>query len=167
MKKRNIILIGMPGAGKSSVGVILAKALGYEFIDTDLVIQHREKRLLREIIADEGNEGFLANENEVNATLEADESVIAPGGSAIYGKEAMEHFKEIGTIVYLKLSYEDLAKRLGNLKGRGVVLKEGQTLKDLYDERSKLYEQYAEITVDESGKDIQGTILALREQIGM
>ena len=161
MKKRNIILIGMPGAGKSSVGVILAKALGYEFIDTDLVIQHREKRLLREIIADEGNEGFLAIENEVNATLEADESVIAPGGSAIYGKEAMEHFKEIGIIVYLKLSYEDLAKRLGNLKGRGVVLKEGQTLKDLYDERSKLYEQYAEITVDESGKDIQGTILAL------
>lgn len=158
----------MPGAGKSSVGVILAKVLGYEFIDTDLVIQHREKRLLREIIADEGNEGFLAIENEVNATLEADKSVIAPGGSAIYGKEAMEHFKEIGTIVYLKLSYEDLAKRLGNLKGRGVVLKEGQTLKDLYpDERSKLYEQYAEITVDESGRDIQGTILALREQIGM
>ena len=144
----------MPGAGKSSVGVILAKVLGYEFIDTDLVIQHREKRLLREIIADEGNEGFLAIENEVNATLEADKSVIAPGGSAIYGKEAMEHFKEIGTIVYLKLSYEDLAKRLGNLKGRGVVLKEGQTLKDLYDERSKLYEQYAEITVDESGRDI-------------
>ena len=164
MNKRNIILIGMPGAGKSSVGVILAKVLGYEFIDTDLVIQHREKRLLREIIADEG---FLAIENEVNATLEADKSVIAPGGSAIYGKEAMEHFKEIGTIVYLKLSYEDLAKRLGNLKGRGVVLKEGQTLKDLYDERSKLYEQYAEITVDESGRDIQGTILALREQIGM
>ena len=151
MNKQNIILIGMPGAGKSSVGVILAKVLGYEFIDTDLVIQHREKRLLREIIADEGNEGFLAIENEVNATLEADKSVIAPGGSAIYGKEAMEHFKEIGTIVYLKLSYEDLAKRLGNLKGRGVVLKEGQTLKDLYDERGKLYEQYAEITVDELG----------------
>ena len=107
----------MPGAGKSSVGVILAKVLGYEFIDTDLVIQHREKRLLREIIADEGNEGFLAIENEVNATLEANKSVIAPGGSAIYGKEAMEHFKEIGTIVYLKLSYEDLAKRLGERKG--------------------------------------------------
>ena len=129
MNKRNIILIGMPGAGKSSVGVILAKVLGYEFIDTDLVIQHREKRLLREIIADEGNEGFLAIENEVNATLEADKSVIAPGGSAIYGKEAMEHFKEIGTIVYLKLSYEDLAKRLGNLKGRGVVLKRARRSK--------------------------------------
>ena len=107
MNKRNIILIGMPGAGKSGVGVILAKVLGYEFIDTDLVIQHREKRLLREIIADEGNEGFLAIENEVNATLEADKSVIAPGGSAIYGKEAMEHFKEIGTIVY-PVSYTHL-----------------------------------------------------------
>ena len=157
----------MPGAGKSSVGVFLAKALGYEFIDTDLVILHREKRLLCEIIADEGKERFLEIENEVNATLEADKSVIAPGGSAVYGKEAMEHFKEIGTIVYLKLSYQDLKKRLGNLKDRGVVLKEGQTLKDLYDERSELYEKYAEITVDESGKDIQGTILALREQIGM
>ena len=165
----------MPGAGKSSVGVILAKVLGYEFIDTDLVIQHREKRLLREIIADEGNEGFLAIENEVNATLEADKSVIAPGGSAIYGKEAMEHFKEIGTIVYLKLSYEDLAKRLGadyviNTKEEGFMEK-AMALTDgkgyLYDERSKLYEQYAEITVDESGRDIQGTILALREQIGM
>ena len=91
----------MPGAGKSSVGVILAKVLGYEFIDTDLVIQHREKRLLREIIADEGNEGFLAIENEVNATLEADKSVIAPGGSAIYGKEAMEHFKEIAEGIHM------------------------------------------------------------------
>lgn len=144
MKKRNIILIGMPGAGKSSVGVILAKALGYEFIDTDLVIQHREKRLLREIIADEGNEGFLAIENEVNATLEADESVIAPGGSAIYGKEAMEHFKEIGTIVYLKLSYEDLAKRLGNLKGRGVVLKQGRSYRA--DEEHHIYKHFCNDT---------------------
>ena len=95
MNKQNIILIGMPGAGKSSVGVILAKVLGYEFIDTDLVIQHREKRLLREIIADEGNEGFLAIENEVNATLEADKSVIAPGGSAIYGKRRWSILKKL------------------------------------------------------------------------
>ena len=95
MNKRNIILIGMPGAGKSSVGVILAKVLGYEFIDTDLVIQHREKRLLREIIADEGNEGFLAIENEVNATLEADKSVIAPGGSAITEKRRWSILKKL------------------------------------------------------------------------
>ena len=131
------------------------------------MIQEKTGKLLKEIIAEEGDDGFLRVEEQANLDLDVEKSVIAPGGSAIYGKEAMEHFKEIGTIVYLKLSYEDLAKRLGNLKGRGVVLKEGQTLKDLYDERSKLYEQYAEITVDESGRDIQGTILALREQIGM
>ncbi len=95
MKKRNIILIGMPGAGKSSVGVILAKALGYEFIDTDLVIQHREKRLLREIIADEGNEGFLAIENEVNATLEADESVIAPAAAPFTEKRRWSILKKL------------------------------------------------------------------------
>ena len=167
MKKKNILMIGMPASGKSTIGVLLAKRLGYSFVDVDLVIQEKTGKLLKEIIAEEGDDGFLRVEEQANLDLDVEKSVIAPGGSAIYGKEAMEHFKEIGTIVYLKLSYEDLAKRLGNLKGRGVVLKEGQTLKDLYDERSKLYEQYAEITVDESGKDIQGTILALREQIGM
>ena len=165
--KRNIVLIGMPGAGKSTVGVVLAKKLGYVFMDSDLVIQSREGKLLHEIIEEKGVEGFWKVEEQVNASIETDRTVIATGGSVIYGAKAMEHLHSIGTVVYLKLSYEDLAKRLGNLKGRGVVLKEGQTLKDLYDERSKLYEQYAEITVDESGKDIQGTILALREQIGM
>ena len=167
MKKKNILMIGMPASGKSTIGVLLAKRLGYSFVDVDLVIQEKTGKLLKEIIAEEGDDGFLRVEEQANLDLDVEKSVIAPGGSAIYGKEAMEHFKEIGTIVYLKLSYEDLAKRLGNLKGRGVVLKEGQTLKDLYDERSKLYEQYSEITVDESGRDIQGTILALREQIGM
>ena len=162
MNKQNIILIGMPGAGKSSVGVILAKVLGYEFIDTDLVIQHREKRLLREIIADEGNEGFLAIENEVNATLEADKSVIAPGGSVIYEAKAMEHYKETATIVYLKLNYEDLESRLGNLVDRGVVLKDGMTLRDLYNERLPYYEKYADITLDETGKEFGELVDELR-----
>lgn len=166
MKKENIILIGMPGAGKSSIGVVLAKAIGYEFVDTDLWIQAREKALLCEIIEREGTERFLEIENEVNTGVNVTRSVIAPGGSAIYGKEAMEHFGQIGTIVYLKLSYEDLEKRLGNLKGRGVVLKEGQTLKELYDERTSLYERYAELTIDETGKDIAETVIALREAIG-
>ena len=152
----------MPGAGKSSVGVILAKVLGYEFIDTDLVIQHREKRLLREIIADEGNEGFLAIENEVNATLEADKSVIAPGGSVIYEAKAMEHYKETATIVYLKLNYEDLESRLGNLVDRGVVLKDGMTLRDLYNERLPYYEKYADITLDETGKEFGELVDELR-----
>ena len=154
MNKSNIILIGMPGVGKSTVGVVLAKILGYHFVDTDLVIQEKEGRLLKDIIEQEGNEGFIKIEERINAGLEAERSVIAPGGSVIYGDSAMGHFKEIGTVVYLKASYEVIDTRLSNLKGRGVVLKEGQTLKDLYDERCVLYEKYADITVDEGDRDL-------------
>ena len=102
--KNNYTLVGMPGAGKSTIGVLLAKALGYEFIDTDLVIQRREGKLLKEIIADAGNDGFKKIEEDVNASIEASGAVIAPGGSAIYSDKAMKHFREIGTIIYLKLS---------------------------------------------------------------
>lgn len=161
----NIVLIGMPGVGKSTLGVVLAKELGYQFVDADLLIQEREKRLLKEIIADEGVEGFLKIENDVNATICADKTVIATGGSVIYGKEAMEHLKEIGTVVYLKLDYETLDSRLGNLKGRGVVLKDGQTLKDLYDERIPLYEKYADVIVDEGGLDLEQTLTQVLKQL--
>lgn len=154
----NIVLIGMPGVGKSTVGVILAKELGYQFVDADLLIQKREKRLLKEIIAQEGVDGFIQIENQVNASIDTDRTVIATGGSVIYGREAMEHLKEIATVVYLKLSYESLRKRLGNLRNRGVVLREGQTLKDLYQERVVLYEKYADITIDEENKDIEETL---------
>lgn len=167
MKKENIILIGMPGAGKSSIGVILAKALGYEFVDTDLVIQAREGCLLCEIIEKKGEKRFLEIENEVNAELDVKKCVIAPGGSVIYGIEAMEHFQEIGTIVYLELPYEDLKKRLGNLKGRGVVLKEGQSLKELYEERTRLYEKYADFTISEKNRDIEATLQAILDELGM
>lgn len=163
MKNDNIILIGMPGAGKSTVGVVLAKIMGYHFIDTDLVIQEKEGMLLKEIIAKVGNEGFVEVENRINAELMAEHSVIAPGGSVIYGKEAMEHYKEIGKVVYLKASYDEINRRLSNLEGRGVVLREGQTLKDLYDERTRLYEYYADITVDETGKDLAATAAAIAE----
>lgn len=156
--KKNIVLIGMPGVGKSTVGVILAKVLGYEFVDADLLIQKREKRLLKEIIAQEGQEGFLQIENGVNASIEAEGAVIATGGSVVYCKEAMEHLKQIGTVIYLKLEYNILKKRLGNLRGRGVVLKDGQTLKDLYEERVPLYEQYADITVDEKNTGAEETL---------
>ena len=144
MKKDNVILIGMPGVGKSTVGVVLAKILGYHFIDTDLVIQEKEGRLLKEIIAAEGNDGFLHLEDRINAELEAEHSVIAPGGSVVYGGNAMRHFKEIGTVVYLKASYEMINERLSNLEGRGVVLKEWHTLKYLYVERCILYEKNAD-----------------------
>lgn len=161
--KSNIVLIGMPGVGKSTVGVILAKVLGYQFVDSDLVIQKEEGKLLKEIIAEVGTEGFVQVENRVNASLEAEDSVIATGGSVVYGKEAMEHLREIGTVVYLSLPYEEIRKRLSDIKGRGVVLRDGQTLKDLYEERRVLYEKYADIQIDETGLNVEETINAILE----
>ncbi len=147
----NITLIGMPASGKSMVGVLLAKRLGMEFIDGDLLIQKQEKRLLKEIIEQEGIEQFIQIESEVHEKLQVTNTVIAPGGSVIYSEKAMKHLKEIGIVVYLKVSYEEIANRLGNVKERGVVLKDGMTLRDLYDERVPLYEKYADITVNEDG----------------
>ena len=161
--KDNIVLIGMPGSGKSTVGVILAKVLGYSFIDSDLLIQKAEKKLLKEIIAREGQEGFLKIENRVNASIETEKSVIATGGSVVYCQEAMEHLKEIGTVIYLQLDYPILRRRLGNLIGRGVVLKEGQTLKDLYEERVPLYEKYADYIIDEKKTNAEGTLQKILE----
>lgn len=155
---KNIVLIGMPAVGKSTVGVVVAKRLGYDFIDTDLLIQNQEKRLLKEIIEQEGNEGFLAIENQVNRDLKVERAVIAPGGSVVYCEEAMEHFRKTGTVVYLKVSYETIYNRINNAKSRGVVLKEGQTLKELYDERTVLFERYADYTVCEDGLTISETI---------
>lgn len=165
MNKQNVVLIGMPGVGKSTVGVILAKVLGYEFVDSDLLIQKAEKRLLREIIAQEGQAGFLKIENRVNASIDMEKTVIATGGSVVYCTEAMEHLKKIGTVVYLKLDYEILKKRLGNLRCRGVVLRKGQTLKDLYDERTPLYEKYADIVVDEKNLNIEETLQKIIEKL--
>lgn len=153
--KNNVVLIGMPGAGKSTVGVVLAKVLGYQFIDADLIIQDREKRLLMDIIEEEGLDGFIQIENDVNASINTQESVIATGGSVVYGKEAMEHLKTIGTVVYIKLSYETLSGRLGNIKQRGVALKENQTLYSLYEERCPLYEKYADIVIDSEDLEVE------------
>ena len=161
----NIVLIGMPGVGKSTVGVILAKELGYQFIDADLLIQKQDKRFLRQIIAQEGVDGFIQIENQVNASIETDRTVIATGGSVVYGREAMEHLKKISTVVYLKLSYQALKKRLGNLKNRGVVLREGQTLWDLYEERVVLYEKYADIVIDEENKGIEETLQYILKEL--
>ena len=153
--KKNVILIGMPGCGKSTIGVVLAKVLGYEFTDSDLLIQRREGKLLREIIAEQGEDGFLQEEDAVNASLTTEHHVIATGGSVVYCENAMKHLQEIGTIVYLKLSYATICHRLGNIRRRGVVLKDGQTLKDLYDERIPLYEQYADLIIDAEGHDVE------------
>lgn len=164
-QKTNIVLIGMPGVGKSTIGVILAKVLGYSFLDADLLIQEQEEKLLHEIIEEKGTDGFIEVENRVNASIRADRAIIATGGSVVYGKEAMEHLKEIGRVVYLKVSYAILEKRLADIKGRGVVLKEGQTLETLFEERSKLYEQYADIEVSEEGLDVEQTVEKLVEAL--
>lgn len=169
MKKDNIVLIGMPGVGKSTIGVVLAKVLVYQFVDADLLIQREEGKLLHEIIEEAGTEGFIAVENRVNSKISASHSIIATGGSVVYGTEAMTHLKEIGTVIYLKLPYEELAARLSDIRGRGVVLREGQTLRDLYEERAPLYEKYADLTVEERGLNVEQTIdkiLELKEQFG-
>lgn len=163
--KNNIVLIGMPGVGKSTIGVILAKVLGYQFIDSDLLIQKRENRLLREIIADEGIERFIAIENQVNASIETERSIIATGGSVVYGRQAMEHLSRIGVIVYLQLSYQPLSARLDNIKGRGVVLKEGQNLQTLYEERIPLYERYADIIINEENLSVEDTLTTLTQKL--
>ena len=155
---KNIVFIGMPASGKSTVGVVVAKRLGYKFVDTDLVIQEVEKRLLKELIAEEGNEGFLRIEDRVNAEIQEERAVISPGGSVVYCENAMRHYKETGMIVYLHTSYETISNRLHNAKNRGVVLKDGQTLKDLYEERSALFERYADLTISEEGRDLEETI---------
>lgn len=158
MKKNNLIFIGMPAVGKSTVGVVVAKRLGMHFVDTDLLIQEQEGKLLCEIIEEVGKDGFLAIENQVNRDLTAENSVISPGGSVVYCEEAMKHFKEIGTVVYLQASYETIKQRIRNPKKRGVVLREGQTLEDLYNERVRLFEKYADITVSEDDRALEDTI---------
>lgn len=165
MKKNNIILIGMPGVGKSTVGVILAKIMGYQFIDADLVIQQQEKRLLKDIIESEGVEGFIEIENQNNALIDGENCIIATGGSVVYGKEAMNHYKEIGIVIYLKVNYDILEDRLRDIKGRGVVFRDGQDLRSLYEERSILYEKYADIIVDEGQYSIEDTVSKVLEAI--
>ncbi len=160
LEKSNIVLIGMPAVGKSTVGVILAKIIGYQFVDTDLLIQANQGKRLSEIIEERGIDGFLDVENRVNAGVSVTRSVIATGGSAVYGEEAMSHLKKIGIVVYLKADYETLSNRLRNIRQRGVTLREGQTLRDLYDERTVLYEKYADLIVEEDG-EIEDTVTAV------
>lgn len=160
---KNIILIGMPGAGKSTVGVVLAKKKGCRFLDSDLLIQEQYDALLHELIERHGIEGFLKIEEEVNASIDVKRTVIATGGSVVYGEKAMAHFKEIGTVIYLALSCEGIVQRLGDLHERGVTLREGQTLEDLYVERVPLYEKYADVTIDCENKGIREIVLELNQ----
>lgn len=157
----NIILIGMPGVGKSTLGVILAKLIGYRFIDTDLIIQDECGMLLKSIIENEGVDGFIKTENRICASVNAEKSVIATGGSAVYGKEAMEHFRRIGTVVYLDQDFSVIEKRLSDIKGRGVVLHEGQSLFDLYRERDPLYRENAHVICKMTDGSVEDNVNAV------
>lgn len=154
----NIILIGMPASGKSTVGVILAKMLGMDFIDSDLVIQKRAGKKLKNIILERGLDGFLDFEMESCLLIDVKNTVIATGGSVVYHPATMEHFKKIGTIIYLDISYEELLKRLDDVKQRGVVLKPDQTVKDMFHERLPLYKKYADICIPEGTGGIEETV---------
>lgn len=163
--KSNIVLIGMPGAGKSTVGVVLAKRLGLRFVDTDLIIQEKEGLLLQEIIRKKGCEGFIKTENDILKELELERTVIATGGSAIYGKEAMEHLGKTGIIIYLNQSLRGISLRLGDLKSRGVIFKEGQTLKEIFRERTPLYNKYADIIINCHRKTIGKTVRDIENRL--
>lgn len=163
--KSNIVLIGMPGVGKSTIGVVLAKNLGYHFMDSDIVIQQQTGKLLHEIITEKGLDGFLQTEDEVNAGIDAEKTVIATGGSAVFGKHAMQHLGENGTIIYLSLPYEQIEERLGDLHKRGVALRENQTLYDIYQERIPLYEKYADLIIDCQQKSIRQIVAEIARKL--
>lgn len=167
MNLNNIILIGMPASGKSTIGVILAKFIRYDFLDTDLLIQRQTGHSLSELIAEHGIDGFCEIENKICAQVQAERTIIATGGSVVYGEEAMAHLRSIGTVVYLKTPLRELTRRLGDLEKRGVVLKEGYTLEDLYNERVPLYERYADVTVSEKGRRREGVVREIISALGL
>ena len=163
---KNVILIGMPGAGKSTMGVILAKALRMTFVDTDIVIQERDGRLLQEIIDAEGPDAFLKIEEEAILALRCRNAVIATGGSVVFSERAMEHLGAHGIFVYLRIPFEGMEKRLKNAGARGIVLHKGQGLHDMYNERVPLYRKYAGITVDCSGRDFEDCVGDVLDGLG-
>ena len=164
--KNNISLIGMPAAGKSTVGVILAKYMNMGFIDTDILIQTVKKKKLFEIIEESGLEKFCEIEGRIVSSIDTDSTVIATGGSVIYNDDAMKNLKENGKIIYLKTSYEAVAKRLQNLEERGVVHKNDQSVYDLYLERVPLYEKWSELTIDTSFGKPEDVVAEIMNKIG-
>jgi shikimate kinase len=158
---KNIVIIGMPSAGKSTIGVILAKTLGMNFIDTDILIQENTGRLLQEIITKDGIDAFLKIEEITILSLTCNNSIIATGGSVVLSDKSMDYLKKHGLIIYLNIVFEEMVQRLNNITTRGIVLAEGQSLIDMYTQRIPLYEKYAEITIDCSKEDVEDIIKKL------
>ena len=163
---KNIVIIGMPGAGKSTMGVILAKSLGMKFVDTDILIQEDTGRLLQEIIDEEGPEAFKTIEERTILSRRYHNAVIATGGSVVFSGKAMEYLKTGGIVLYLEISFEEMVRRLGNITTRGIVLVRGQGLRGMYDQRVPLYGKYADITVDCSGDDFEDRVGNVIGQLG-
>jgi len=161
----NIVLIGMSGAGKSTLGVLLAKALGMDYVDTDIVIQQHEGKLLQGIIDNNGIEEFMKIEESIISDLKIKNCIIATGGSVIYSEKAMNVLKQGGQIIYLHVPYEEIKKRLINITTRGIVIKKGNSLKDVYEERVPLYVKYSDKTLDCSNKDIEHCVSEIIEKI--
>lgn len=162
----NIVLIGMPGCGKSTAGVLLAKTLGYSFLDTDLLLQQKAGKKLYEIIRDDGMEAFLQLENETVAVLQdLDKTIIATGGSVVLGKAAMARLKSLGKIVYLQLPLAQIEHRISNIKTRGIAMGPGEGLADVYTHRVPLYEQYADVTVPAQDFSLEETVEAITRMV--
>ena len=164
--KNNLILIGLPGAGKSTVGVLLAKMRLMHFLDTDLLIQTNEGMALSEIIAKAGKKEFLTLEDKTLSSLAAENTVIATGGSAVYGEGAMAHLATLGRVIYLKIGFETLSARVGDLDARGVVGKAASDLAGIWQERIPLYERYADLTVSAEFDRPEMAALAIIEALG-
>lgn len=164
MKKNNIILIGMPGVGKSTVGLLLAKTLGKNFLDTDIFIQAGCGKSLSEIISHSGMDGFRQIEEDYILCLDVQGYVIATGGSVVYYDAAMRHLKSLGTILYLYLPLPVLQHRLSDISARGVVIEPGQTLESLFEKRKPLYEQHGDLRIDLSGLDHEKAVQAIVQQ---
>ena len=157
-KVENVVLIGMPGCGKSTCGVLAAKALLKKFVDTDLVIQEREGMALQDIIREKGNDYFRRAEEEAVCLLEIDHAVIATGGSVVYSRRAMEHLKKRSVVVYLRISFDTMMRRISDMAERGILLREGESIEAMYSERTPLYERYADLILDCDGREIERTL---------
>ena len=168
MNNNNIILIGMPGSGKSTLGVLLAKYSGYSFVDLDLIITKKTGKKLQKILDQDGYDAFLKIENQVGKELDCEKTVVATGGSMVLSAEGMEHLKKIGTVVYINVPIDEIIRRVTNVATRGIALKDGETLNDVFKERTPLYEKYADVTVDfENASNLEETVDKIMEKLNL